>query len=54
MNPTKRQVSKHGLNSLWEKFAHSGCRKTYFVKSVFENCEHVMDALPENVNDDLK
>ncbi len=27
----------------------SGCGKTYFVKSVLENCEHVMNATPENI-----
>lgn len=27
----------------------SGCGKTYFVKSVLENCEHVMNTVPENI-----
>ena len=27
----------------------SGCGKTFFVKSVLENCEHVMNTLPENI-----
>ncbi len=27
----------------------SGCGKSYFVKSVLENCEHVMNAEPENI-----
>lgn len=26
-----------------------GCGKTYFVKSVLENCDHVMDRVPENI-----
>ncbi len=26
----------------------SGCGKSYFVRSVLENCEHVMNAEPEN------
>lgn len=27
----------------------SGCGKTYFVKSVLEHCEHVLDSTPENI-----
>ena len=27
----------------------SGCGKTYFIKSVLEKCERVMDAVPENI-----
>ena len=27
----------------------SGCGKTFFVKSVLENCEHVMNTVPENI-----
>lgn len=26
-----------------------GCGKTYFVKSVLKNCNHVMDIVPENI-----
>nr|DAC81316.1 TPA_asm: FtsK [Larimichthys croaker adintovirus] len=27
----------------------SGCGKTYFVKSVIENCEHVINGVPDNI-----
>lgn len=27
----------------------SRCRKTYFEKNILENCEHVMDAVLENM-----
>lgn len=27
----------------------SGCGKTFFVKRLLENCEHVMDSVPDNI-----
>lgn len=27
----------------------SGCGETHFVKSVLENCEHVVNTVPENI-----
>lgn len=27
----------------------SGCKKTYFVKSVLEQCKNVLDAVPDNI-----